>query len=73
MTASSEVRLIELTKKVFDLYTKGDMEACMRACDAMDAAVGHTKFASTYHKECVRVLAEGLGPEWDGTISLTEK
>lgn len=70
----SQKQLIELTTKVFTLFTQGDLDACMRACDAMDAALGHSKFTTTYHKECVALLANGgTGPDWDGTISLTEK
>lgn len=67
-------RLIDLTRDVFDLYTRGDFAACMKACDRMNEALGgHVKFADTYHHACVSLLAEGPGPDWDGSISLTEK
>ena len=67
-------RLIELTTRIFDLYTAAKFEECMRACDTMNSALGeHVKFADTYHKACVQLLAEGAGPDFDGSISLSEK
>jgi adenylate cyclase len=68
------VKLIKLTQKVFDLYTAAKFEECMKACDEMNAELGgHVKFADTYHRACVTLLAEGAGPDFDGSISLSEK
>lgn len=69
-----QIKLIELTTKVFKLYSAAKFEECMTACDEMNSALGgHVKFADTYHKACIHLLAEGAGPDFDGSISLSEK
>jgi hypothetical protein len=45
----------------------------MTACDVMTAELGETRFAGLYHRECVGLLAEGAGPDFDGRVILSEK
>lgn len=66
-------RLVALSQAIFDAYIAGEFQKCMTACDAMTAALGETKFAKIYHKESLTLLAEGAGPDFDGTVTLSEK
>jgi class 3 adenylate cyclase/CHASE2 domain-containing sensor protein len=66
-------RLIALTTAVFDAFVAGEFELCMRRCDAMDRELGESKFTKLYRKESAHLLAEGAGPDFDGTVTLSEK
>jgi hypothetical protein len=67
------LKLIALTTNVFDAFVAGEFEKCLQACDTMAKELGETKFLDLYRKESTHLLAEGAGPDFDGTISLCEK
>lgn len=66
--------LIRLTADVFERYTHADFQGCIDACDRMNLALGGSvKFAQTYRRACLELLQQGVGRDFDGSLSLSEK
>jgi class 3 adenylate cyclase/CHASE2 domain-containing sensor protein len=66
-------RCAELTAAVVHAFVQRQFEACIKAADEMDAAIGPSKLTALYRRQCQAYLCQAPGEEFDGQIVLTEK
>jgi class 3 adenylate cyclase/CHASE2 domain-containing sensor protein len=70
----AQKRAAELTRAMIEAFKARRFEDCQHKIAALDQhASGPSKLTAMYQELCIKYLKEPPPPDWDGTVSLTEK
>ncbi len=66
-------KLVEMTTAMVDAYMAGKFADCLQRVRELDNFINPTKLQLLYQLRCEEYLKNPPGPEFDGSIALTEK